>query len=162
MISLDVEKKLKFIVSGELGRLAKWLRILGCDASYFSSVRRGELIIQSLKEGRMILTRDSRLKDHRGLKMLRIESDLVKDQLTQTIDELKLKIKESNLFTRCVICNVLLEGIDKKEVSKKVPPFVYKSAQSFRKCPCCNRIYWAGTHWTKIKKFVRSLGVLEK
>lgn len=153
---------MRFIISGELGRLAKWLRILGYDASYFDSIKRGELIIQSLREGRMILTRDHRLKDHRGIKMVHVKSDLVEEQLKQTIAELKLKIKETGLFTRCVICNKPLEETPKEEVSSKVPPYVFKTAASFRKCSSCGRIYWAGTHWTNVKKFVASLEVLEK
>lgn len=142
--------------------MAKWLRILGYDASYFEPTRRGELIIQSLREGRMILTRNSSLKDHRGLKMVYIKSDLVKDQLKQTIDELELKISERDLFTRCVICNHPLEDIAKKGLSKKVPPYVFKAMEHFRRCPLCKRIYWAGTHWNRVKEFVASLGVLKK
>ncbi len=157
-----MERRSKFILSGELGRLAKWLRILGYDASYFESAKRGELIIQSLREGRMILTRNSRLKDHRGLRMVYIKSDLVKDQLKQAIDELKLKIKERDLFTRCVICNHPLEDIAKKDVGKKVPPYVFKTMEHFRRCSLCKRIYWAGTHWNRVKEFVSSLGKLEK
>lgn len=156
------EKELKFIVSGELGRLAKWLRILGYDASYFDSIRRGELIIQSLREGRMILTRDSRLKDHRGLKIVHIKSDLVKDQLKQTIDELELRVREQDLFTRCVICNRPLEDIDKKDVGQKVPPYVFRTQEHFRECTICGRIYWAGTHWNNVKKFIASLRALKK
>ena len=157
-----MERRSKFILSGELGRLAKWLRILGYDASYFESVKRGELIIQSLREGRMILTRNSRLKDHRGLRMVYIKSDLVKDQLKQAIDELKLKIRERDLFTRCVICNHPLEDIAKKDVGKKVPPYVFKTMEHFRRCSLCKRIYWTGTHWNRVKEFDISLGKLEK
>jgi uncharacterized protein with PIN domain len=156
------KQKLKFIVSGELGRLARWLRILGYDTAYFDLIEKRELIINSLREERVILTRNSSLRDHHGLKMVYIKSERIEEQLKQLAREFVLRVDEHQLFNRCVICNQLLEKISKDKVLGKVPPYVFKTVDHFNKCPGCKKIYWTGTHSNKVKEFVASLGILRR
>ncbi len=151
---------MKFLVTKELGRLCKWLRILGYDCEYFIEDNLVSLTIKSLQEDRVILTRNARLSQRAGFKVVHINSDLVKGQLRQVLDVLKLKIGEEEMFTRCVICNVLLEDIERQEAEDKVPPFVYKTQEDFVKCPKCGKVYWQGTHWGNVKKYLREVGSL--
>lgn len=153
---------MKFIITRELGRLCKWLRIMGFDTSYFPEAERRELIIESLREGRVILTRDSKMSVYSGVRMLHIKSDFVKDQVKQVVTELKIKPDKDKFFTICVICNNLLKKIKKLDVKDKVPPYVYETQNSFMKCGICNRIYWQGTHWTNVGEFVDKLGLNNK
>ena len=51
---------MKFIVTKELGRLAKWLRILRFDTEYYAENKEGSLSIWALQEGRIVLIRNSR------------------------------------------------------------------------------------------------------
>ena len=153
---------IRFIVSRELGRLARWLRILGYDTSYFNSTDKRNLLITALREERLIITRTSALKDHHGLEMVYIESDKVEKQIKQVITELKLIIPQKVLFSRCVECNQILQNISKQEAEGKVPPDVFKTVEQFRKCPDCKKIYWVGTHWNNVKKFAAQLGVLSR
>lgn len=148
---------MKFLTTKELGRLCKWLRIIGCDCEYFTEDNLVSLTIKSLQENRIILTRNVRLSQRAGFKVVHIKNDLVKEQLKQVLGELGLKIDEDNMFTRCIICNLMLEGIKKEEAESKVPPFVYKTNADFVKCPKCARVYWHGTHWGNAKEYVNEI-----
>lgn len=145
---------MKFLATKELGRLCKWLRILGYDCEYFTEDSLASLTIKSLQEDRVILTRNARLSEKAGFKVVHIKSDLVKEQLRQVLDKLKLKVSDEEMFTRCVICNVLLEGIKKEGIKDKVPPFVYETHEDFVRCARCGRVYWQGTHWGNVRKYV--------
>lgn len=112
------------------------------------------LTIKSLQEERIILTRKARLSERAGFKVVHIKGDLVKEQLRQVLNELRLKIADEDMFTRCVICNVLLEGVKKEEAKDKVPPFVYETHNDFVKCGRCGRVYWQGTHWGNVREYI--------
>ena len=146
---------MKFILTGELGRLARWLRILGFDAEL--EVKRPDLVLKSLREERVILTRDSKMSRFSGVRMLKIESDYVEEQLKQVVGSLGLKIERDNLFKVCVLCNNVLDRVKKEAVEKCVPPHVFQTQSLFLKCPKCNRIYWQGSHWALVNKFLDKL-----
>jgi uncharacterized protein with PIN domain len=152
---------MKFILTDELGRLTKWLRILGFDAVYTRSMNRSELIINSLREARIILTRDARMSPVSGIRLLRIEHDDVRDQLKQTIESLGIKIDETALFTRCVICNSELKQIEKEKIKAKVPEYVYDTQREFVACAECGRVYWHGTHWGNVRKLLAEIKTLK-
>lgn len=150
---------MKFIITKELGRLCKWLRIMGYDTSYFSEAEKRELIIKSLREERIILTRDSKMSVYSGIRMVHIKSDFVEDQVKQVVAELGIKPDREKFFTICVICNMPLNKVKKEEIKDKVPPYVYKTQSDFMKCDICDRIYWQGTHWTNVGEFVDRLNL---
>jgi len=138
---------MKFLVDFMLGRLCKWLRLLGYDASYFVSDKKSELIYQSIKEGRIILTRDHRLSKKKAIKLIIINSDLLEEQLKQVFSELNIKVDPENIFTRCLVCNQILMEAEKEKVRDKVPSYVFQTQKEFSYCPSCQKIYWKGTHW---------------
>ena len=145
---------MRFLATIELGRLCKWLRILGYDCEYFTEDSLVSLSIKSLQEDRVILTRNVRLSARAGYKVVHIKSDFAKEQLIQVLDDLKLETDEDAMFTRCTICNLLLEPVEKKEAKDKVPPFVYETNENFVRCPECRRIYWHGTHWGNVREYL--------
>ncbi|MFH1752635.1 MAG: Mut7-C RNAse domain-containing protein, partial [Candidatus Omnitrophota bacterium] len=144
----------KFITTVELGRLARWLRLLGFDCTFFDREKKRDLIIESLREDRVILTRSSRLSRFSGVRMVHIESDFVERQLEQVAKDLRLKIDRSKMFTRCVECNTLTEGVARETVKDKIPPYVYKTQEEFMHCPGCGKTYWRGTHLDLANKFL--------
>ena len=148
---------MKFITTRELGRLCKWLRIMGYDTSCFPEAERRELIIKSLREERIILTRDSKMSVYSGIRILHIKSDFVEDQVKQVVGELGIKPDRKKFFTICVICNTPLKKVKRADIEKKVPSYVYETQESFMKCDICDRIYWQGTHWTMVGEFVDKL-----
>jgi uncharacterized protein with PIN domain len=143
---------MRFIVTDELGRLLRWLRILGFDTVLEKN--RSNLVMRSLREGRIILTRDSRSAPFTGTGIVRIDSDFVEEQLEQLIKKLNLKIDRNNLFSICVLCNEPLEPAAKDSVKDQVPQLVFQTQENFMRCPKCQKIYWRGTHWALVNKFL--------
>ncbi len=146
--------EIKFAADRMLGRLVKWLRVFGCDVIYGRHLTGYGLIRAARAEGRLILTRDRRLKQKQPPEFIFIESDHYRNQLQQVIRECALKPGE-RLFSRCLECNVVLQTRDKETVEKLVPPYVYSSQDNFSWCPVCRRIYWPATHQ---RKMVEELG----
>lgn len=149
----------RFIVSKELGKLAKWLRIVGYDSVYYDHGDEAGFIIQALRESRVILARSPEIIKHKGVKVVVVEHDLVEDQLDQVVRELGLEIKEEQLFTRCVECSTPLEKATREEAEKKVPEYVFRTNESFKKCGKCGKIFWKGTHWDMVGNWLRSRGL---
>ena len=147
---------IKFILTKEVGRLCKWLRILGFDAEYFSEDNLAGLVIKALRENRIIVTRKRKVDD---LKVIRVYANDVKEQLREVLTQLNLKPNEKKMFTRCVICNKILEKVEKEKIKEKVPLYVYKTQDEFCQCPSCQRIYWQGTHWGNVKKIIQDLAL---
>jgi len=148
---------MKFLVDFMLGRLCKWLRMLGYDASYFVSGKKSDLVYQSLKEGRIILTRDHRLSKKKAIKMVIINSDLLEEQLKQVFSEMNVKVNPDEVFTRCTLCNELLLEIEKDKVKDKVPNYVFQTQEEFSYCPVCQKIYWKGTHWDLVNQSLEKI-----
>ena len=148
---------MKFLLTRELGRLAKWLRILGFDAEYFSANNFSSLIIQALRDERIILTRNHRLPEARGMRIILIQSETIKEQIAEVLKVLKIKPDSEAMFTRCILCNTELIDIEKEEVKDKVPEYVFKTQEDFITCPKCKRIYWQGTHWGNVIKTLEEI-----
>jgi hypothetical protein len=148
---------MKFILTKELGRLAKWLRILGYDTEYFIEDKISSLVIQALRDNRIILTRNLRMPEACGTKIVYVKSEHIKEQLSQIFKELNLQPEAKLMFSRCIICNIELVDIKKEEVKDKVPEYVFKTQDDFVNCPQCKRIYWQGTHWGNVQKILEEV-----
>lgn len=148
---------MRFIVTKELGRLSKWLRILGYDTEYFTENKGARLSIRALQEDRIILTRNTHWGEHPGIKKLHIQGDSVYEQLRQAVKELGIKPQESAMFTRCILCNEVLREIEKGTVKDKVPEYVFKTQNRFLNCPKCERIYWQGSHWGNVTEIIKEI-----
>ncbi|MBW2741889.1 MAG: twitching motility protein PilT, partial [Deltaproteobacteria bacterium] len=115
-----------FIADAMLGRLAKWMRIIGCDVEYFSEISDNEISERAFHSGRVILTRDTMLirrKINRE-NCFFVKHDHYQDQLKQVVKAFSIDPME-NLFTRCLLCNKKLLTIDKISVADSVPEYVY-------------------------------------
>ncbi len=137
---------MKFIVDCMLGKLAKWLKILGFDAAFFSKIEDSELLTLAHKEGRILLTRDNGLLEKsRDIQTLFIGSEDWNEQVEQVLDEYKLW-QNIQPYSRCIECNVELKNLPKSRARNLVTPFVFEKAEAFAICPSCGRIFWKGTH----------------
>ncbi len=147
----------RFIADVMLGRLAKWLRIAGYDVLYDNKITDDNLIAQALDDDRIILTRDARMVQRRRVKKyIFIESDYLADQLRQVMRYLRANSLPAP-FSRCLLCNVRLQPVEKREVAGKVPPYVFDTQEHFKRCSSCGRIYWAGTHRQKTIRLLEAL-----
>ncbi len=147
---------LKFIVDNNVGKLAKWLRIMGYDTLFFNGTNDADLVATALAEGRVILTRDTQIMRRRvvtsgQLKAILIKGDEPEQQMHQVIDTLNLDY-QFRPFTLCLECNQPLLERSKQQVKDLVPPFVFQTQSQYVECPACHRIYWRGTHWQAMNK----------
>ncbi len=154
---------MKFICDDNLGKLAKWLRTLGYDTLFFDPIEDGELVSRALKENRVVLSRDThllRFKLKLGERLLLIKSDKPLDQLKQVVEHFKLKADKTLFFSRCLICNQVLEKVEKGEIKDRLYPYVYQTQDNFVYCPKCDRIFWSATHVEKMMKTLSQSGVI--
>ena len=150
---------MKFVVDCMLGKLAKWLKILGFDTLFFSKIGDDELIAIAKKEERVLLTRDNELFERSDpASAFFIKSEGWQEQLKQVLDGLKLRDK-AKPYSRCIECNSVLKDLSRDKAKNLVTLFVYKNAAGFALCPVCGRVFWQGSHQkdmaVKIDEFLK-------
>ena len=155
--------EIRFIVDHNVGKLVKWLRMMGYDSLFFNGDDDSEMVRQALADYRVILTRDSgimkrRVVNNGRLRAVLIDSEVPEQQMQQVINTLKLDC-QFRPFSLCMECNKSLIERKKEEVQGRVPPYVYKTQSQYMECPACHRIYWRGTHW---KAMMRKMERLEE
>jgi hypothetical protein len=146
----------KFIADCMLGTLAKWLIILGHDVLYFSRIDDADLVAIAARDARTILTRDRRLVMRRAARdHVLIESQDLREQIRQVLEERRLRVRGDSLFRRCVRCNRRTRAVPRASVRGLVPPYVFRTQKRFTRCPRCERIYWRATHVSRMIETLR-------
>ena len=139
-----------------VGRLAKWLRLLGYDTMYANNLTDTEMLDVAESEGRIILTRDRLLiRRRRCRNYIFIQSDHWRQQLKQVYLEAGLAC--DRMLSMCALCNRLLVPVDRNSVESLVPAYVYRTLEAFQKCDQCLRIFWSATHVCESHKELESL-----
>ncbi len=150
----------RFLADCNVGRLARWLRALGYDASYHAHIADSELVREAAAENRVVLTRDRDLTRRRVIQTGVVRAILIRDddviaQLRQVFSELGLELKDA--LTRCIECNSELVSRAPSTVVERVPPYVRHTQSRYSECPACGRVYWAGTHWQRMREVLLAL-----
>jgi len=149
----------RFVVDKTLGRLARWLRIVGCDVLYGSNFSGRGLLTAARREGRIVLTRNRRLARHEvEPPLLVVSDDRFREQLRQVIAAFGID-PTAALFRRCVDCNAELAEVDREEVKDEVPEFVLATQKQFRRCPRCRHVFWDATHVARIRRELERMGL---
>lgn len=148
----------RFVADVMLGKLARWLRILGYDTLYDSQAGDHELVRRARAEDRILLTRDRDLSRRRGVRCVFVDDEDVEAQLVQVVHELALST--AGAFSRCVVCNGVLESVDKKDICHRVPPYVYRTQERFSQCARCQRVFWPATHWREMRDRLSRQGLV--
>jgi uncharacterized protein with PIN domain len=150
-------RETKFVLDVHLGKLAGYLRMLGFDALYSNRVSDLELVRMSCAEKRILLTRDRGVLKHsavtHGYWLRETDSRRQAAEIVQRFD-LGRSLRP---FTRCMVCNALLQAVAKEEVRGRVPPGVWEGRDEFRKCPGCGRVYWNGSHYRRMQRWIEEL-----
>lgn len=148
--------EVSFIADSNVGKLARWLRMMGYDVLFFKHIDDSHLVRMAVDEGRVILTRDRGVMRRRHVangstRAILTSSDDPREQLRQVVREMGLDHRPRQ-FTRCLECNEPLVARTRDEVKDLVPPYVFKTQTQYMQCPSCRRVYWRGTHWQRMKR----------
>lgn len=146
-----------FIIDVQLGKLAHFLRLLGFDAFYRNNLTGAEIINISLEQKRTILTKSIHLLKNKEItRGYWLRSYNPKEQIIEIIRRFDLK-NNIKPFTRCIICNTLLNPVAKYEIAALLPQKVIELYNDFLFCPNCKKPYWRGTHYEKMVIFINTL-----
>jgi uncharacterized protein with PIN domain len=149
-----------FFADAMLGRLARWLRLLGFDTAWEAGIDDGDLVRCAVEQQRIILTRDRRLPgEWRVDGVLVIESETLLDQLREIEAALGLA-RDAAPFTRCSRCNARLCAAARDDVRRDVPARVLREHDRFLRCPGCRRVYWYGSHADRIRRVLVKIGAV--
>ncbi len=147
----------KFILDAHLGKLARLLRMLGFDAVYNNDIDDKEIIQISIDDNRIILTRDIGILKHRSVTHgYFVKSEIPMKQIIEVIDrfDLESRIKP---FHRCILCNGKINQVDKKKILDLIPAKTADDFDKFYKCSGCNKIYWEGSHYDRMKDQIKGI-----
>jgi uncharacterized protein with PIN domain len=147
----------KFIADVHLGRLSKYLRLCGFDTYFDTDLSDNQIIGKSLKERRIILTRDRELlKNKRVTHGYWLRSVKPERQLKEVLQKFDLK-NRLNPFVRCLECNGLIEEVNKDDIKDRLLQKTKDFYTEFKRCKTCGNIYWEGSHFERMKKFIDTL-----
>lgn len=149
----------RFIADAHFGGLARMLRMAGFDTLFDNNFDDGEIADIAVRERRIVLTRDRELLKRRQIR----EGCYIRDlkpaaQLREVFQRLALA-NDARPFTRCLHCNAPLRLVDKACVIDRLPPSVRVHQNVFSTCDLCERVYWQGSHWQRMKTLMRESGV---
>ncbi len=152
-------REIKFILDVHLGKLSKYLRLLGFDTIYKNNLDDPEIIDVAKNEKRIILTRDlGILKHNKVTHGYWLHSQDSKKQLKEVIQRFDLKDK-IKLFTRCIVCNGEINIVEKSIVISKLLPKTKENYNKFYQCNKCDKIYWEGSHYQNMLLFIKKLAI---
>lgn len=147
----------KFVLDVHLGRLAAYLRMLGFDAKYRNCAGDAELVKISAEQERILLTRDRGLLKHtavtRGYWLRESDSRRQTAEVVRRFDLARLL----RPFTRCMACNERLRPLHRGEIQQRVPAPIAARHEQFQECSACRRVYWEGSHYQRMQRWVEEL-----
>jgi len=145
---------MRFLVDAMLGKLARWLRLLGHDTEYGRDASDEELLSRAAEEGRILLTSDVELFRRAiasGLKAVLIRGASEEERLAQLATKLGLKLEVDLRNSRCSKCNSPVVEVPKEAVRGLVPEGSWRRYERFWRCTGCGQVYWQGSHWSNIE-----------
>ncbi len=145
---------MKFIADGMLGKLTRWLRMLGQDIKYSNQFEDEELLMTAKKEHRILLTRDMELYQRavaKGINAFYVEGQTEAVKLADLAKQFDIPLTIDLKLSRCPRCNTKIRPTPKEELAGKVEKNTFVYYDEFWKCPKCGHVYWQGAHWSRIR-----------
>lgn len=140
----------RFVCDSTLGRLAKWLRLMGFDTQFDTKAPDPHRLMARVADGRLVLTRSPGVYQQiADCPALLIGSEHPREQVRQIICELNIRRDELRPFTRCAVCNAALRLLTKTDAAGLVADYVFRHQARFYQCRRCHRIYWPGSHYRR-------------
>ena len=146
-----------FIADVHLGKLARMLRMLGFDTVYSNAFSNAELISIAQEQQRVLLSRNGAIgRKHPALNSFFISHDEPEAQLAHVLQHFHL-LACIQPFSRCMVCNGILEPVSKEAVLTKLPEKTAIYYHEFWQCANCKRIYWKGPHYNRMMRFIQKV-----
>lgn len=147
----------RFVVDCNLGRLARYLRLLGLDTLYQNNYTDDEVAHISQQQHRIVLTRDRRLLLRKIISHgLFVRAVQPRQQVREVLARLDL-YRNVRVFTRCTHCNAVLQSVEKQRIEHRLQPKTRKYYYQFVQCPGCGQIYWQGSHHSRAQRLIDAL-----
>jgi uncharacterized protein len=147
----------RFVADGHLGKLVRFLRLLGIDVAYDRSADDRKLLEIAVDEKRALLTRDRRLLMHSIVQHgYYPRSQMPDEQALEVVRRFDL-FGASAAYSRCLHCNAMLDSVPKSEVFAQLEPLTQIYYEDFWRCAGCGKIYWAGSHFPKLQERIEAL-----
>jgi uncharacterized protein len=148
-------RQVRFVLDVHLGKLARYLRLMGFDSLYRNDFADEELASISRTESRILLTRDRGLLKHKVVTHgYCVRDTRPKTQLLEVLRRFDL-FRSIHPFERCALCNSPLEAIEKEKIQDRLLPATRRHFEEFRICPACNQIYWKGSHHERMEQLIQ-------
>jgi uncharacterized protein with PIN domain len=156
---------LKFVIDGMLGKLARWLRMMGHDVEYSNSMDDSGLLTIAEEEHRILLTRDFALYQHavaRGVEAFYVEGQTQQERLAELATRFGISLEIDMATSRCPRCNTQVKLVPIEKIVGRVEKNTLEHNTKFWECPECGQVYWQGAHWTKIRETLEISATLQK
>jgi len=143
----------KFLADSMVGKLARWLRMLGQDVAYNVNLNDNELLDLAKKENRVLLSKDLQLYQRanaRDIEAFFVEGKSESERLAEVAKRYGLELVIDMEKSRCPLCNTRLTATPKEQLSGELQKNTFTYYEKFWKCPKCGQIYWQGAHWRQI------------
>ena len=145
---------MKFIADGMLGKLTRWLRMLGQDVRYSNKFEDAELVAIAEKEHRILLTRDLELYQRaigKSIDAFYVETLTEAEKLAELAKRFDFSLTIDLTRSRCPRCNARIRLTPKETLANKVERKTFIYYDEFWKCSDCGSVYWQGSHWDGIR-----------
>lgn len=151
----------RFLADRMLGKLARWLALLGYDARRAGDHEIDDAVLMAAarSEGRVLLTRDRRMPPVKGLTVLVLHAQVFEEQLAEVLRAFALRPDPGRFFSRCSLCDARLLEVRREDVLPELPEKVRTFDTRFFRCPSCRRLYWLGTHVQRARALLARLGL---
>jgi uncharacterized protein with PIN domain len=141
-----------------LGKLTRWLRMLGHDVTYNVQLNDNDLLELAKKENRVLLTKDLELYQRavaKGIDALYFEGKSESERLAELAKRYSLKLEIDMEKSHCPVCNTKLKAAPKEQLSGELEKNTFTYYENFWKCPNCGQVYWQGAHWKQISNTLK-------
>ena len=149
---------MKFVLDGMLGKLARWLRMMGHNVKYSNSMDDSQLLALAKNEHRTLLTRDFELYQRaiaKGFDVFYVEGGTEEERLAELARRYGIRLEIDMTVSRCPKCNATVKQIPKEKARGRVEESTFRYCNEFWECPKCHKVYWQGAHWTRIRKTLK-------
>ena len=158
---------MRFVLDGMLGKLTRWLRMIGNDALYLNDAKDRDLVANAVKENRILLTSDValyRLATARGADAYLVRGRTEAERLASLASRFKLDLSVDAADSRCPVCGSPLKEASKEEVRGKIPAATFNAFSEFWTCrnPECAKVYWRGSHWENIHAVLKKAQEIQR